>query len=321
MMDHDQLMKALIREFFADFLRLFFASWAARFNLEQIEWLDQELFPNPPDGSRHVVDLVAKLRTKEPVGDPDSADADEWLALVHIEIESPDRTTLLKPRLPAYYIHLRDRNQLPVLPIVLYLKVGLDGIGMDTVEESFWELNVLTFRYLYVGLPGLDAVQYLEGDNWLGVALAALMKIEKERMRDLGDEALRRIGMAPLTEYQRFLLGACVDKYLPLDEAGRAQFEQSIATADEGVRTMTKGFIERAYDQGAEEGAQKGRQEGRNAGLQEGQMNLIRAQLERKFGALPERFVERLKQLSPDKLVSVGINVMTAKTLDELGIE
>ena len=84
---------------------------------------------------------------------------------------------------------------------------------------------------------------------------------------------------------------------------------------------MTKGFIERAYDQGAEEGAQKGRQEGRNVGLQEGQMNLIRAQLERKFGALPERFVERLRQLSPDKLVNVGINVMTATTLDELGVE
>jgi hypothetical protein len=317
MMDHDQLMKTLIREFFADFLRLFFADWAARFNLDQIEWLDQELYPNPPEGSRHIVDLVAKLHTKEPVGNQDSADANAWLALVHIEIESPDRTTLLKPRLPAYYIHLRDRNQLPVLPIVLYMKVGLDGIGVDTVEESFWEFNVLRFRYLYVGLPGLDAVQYVEGDNWLGVALAALMKIDKQRMRDLGNEAVRRLGMAPLTEYQRFLLTACVDKYLPLDEAGRAQFEQSIATGDEGVRTMTKGFIERAYDRGAEEGAQKGR----NAGLQEGQAKLLRAMLEQKFGTLPERFVDRLNQLPADRLVSVGIKVMTATTLDELGVE
>jgi hypothetical protein len=67
MNQHDQLMKMLIREFFADFLRLFFAAWAARFDLEHVEWLYQEIFPNPPEGSRHVVDLVAKLHTKEPL--------------------------------------------------------------------------------------------------------------------------------------------------------------------------------------------------------------------------------------------------------------
>ena len=40
--DHDQLFKELIREFFADFMRLFFADWAARMNLSQVTWLEQE---------------------------------------------------------------------------------------------------------------------------------------------------------------------------------------------------------------------------------------------------------------------------------------
>ena len=173
--DHDQRFKAIIREFFADFLNLFFADWAKRLDLTTIEWLEQELLPDPPGGERHVVDLVAKLRTLEPLGD-----GDEWLALVHIEIESPDKTTLLKPRLPRYYAHLRDRHGLPVVPIVIYLKVGLDGVGIDTVVERVWELDVSTFRYLYVGLPGLDAEPYLRGDNWLGVALSALMKLPKD---------------------------------------------------------------------------------------------------------------------------------------------
>jgi hypothetical protein len=52
-MDHDQRFKTLIQEFFADFLRLFFADWAARFDLSKIEWLDKELLPDPPEGSRH----------------------------------------------------------------------------------------------------------------------------------------------------------------------------------------------------------------------------------------------------------------------------
>ena len=86
-MDHDQRLKALIREFFAMFLRLFFSEWADRFDLDDIEWLDKELLPNPPEGSRHQLDLVAKLKTREPM------ESKQWLALVHIEIESPDRTT------------------------------------------------------------------------------------------------------------------------------------------------------------------------------------------------------------------------------------
>jgi len=86
---------------------LFFADWAARFDLGTIEWLDKEILPNPPEGSRHVLDLIARLRAKEPVAGSHSEDSELWLALIHIEIESPDRTVRLKPRLPHYYIHLR----------------------------------------------------------------------------------------------------------------------------------------------------------------------------------------------------------------------
>ncbi|NUQ61342.1 MAG: hypothetical protein HUU20_02570 [Pirellulales bacterium] len=39
-MDNDQRFKTLIRQFFVDFLLLFFADWAARLDLSRIEWLD-----------------------------------------------------------------------------------------------------------------------------------------------------------------------------------------------------------------------------------------------------------------------------------------
>jgi hypothetical protein len=166
-MDHDQRFKALIREFFVAFLELFFAVWARRLDLAAVEWLDKEIFPDPPEGSRHVLDLVARL----PLVPPSSGEQTPVpaLLLVHIEIESPDRTTELKPRLPYYFHYLRDKYQLPVLPIVLYLKVAMEGIGTDTVVEKVLDLEVNRFTYLYVGLPGLDGIQYVQGDNWLGV--------------------------------------------------------------------------------------------------------------------------------------------------------
>jgi hypothetical protein len=169
--DHDQRFKELIREFFPDFLRLFFGEWAARFDLTEVEWVEKELLPDPPDGERHVLDLVAKVRAVVSEDGTPIPPADGWAVLVHIEIESPDRTTTLKPRLPGYYHHLRTRYGLKVLPLVLYLKVGLDGIGEDTVEDRLFTLTTNTFRYLYVGLPALNAEEYVSGENWLGVAL------------------------------------------------------------------------------------------------------------------------------------------------------
>lgn len=257
-MDHDQRFKTLIREFFADFLRLFFADWAARLDLDRVEWLDKELLPNPPEGSRHQLDLVARVRTREKVSDQHADDPEQWLALIHIEIESPEGTTSLKSRLPRYYIHLRDCYSLPVLPIVIYLKVGLDGIGVDHVEERFWELRALAFDYLYVGLPGLNAIEYIQSDNWLGVALTALMRISPDQTAWMGAEALRRLVEAPLTEQQRFLLGDCVQAYLQMDEQQRQEYDRLLAEKSYSkVLTMNKTVFESGLEKGMEKGMQK----------------------------------------------------------------
>jgi hypothetical protein len=65
--DHDQRFKTHLQEFFGDFLRLFFAAWAERFDCDLMEWLDKEVFPDPPEGSRQILDLVAKLPTRQSV--------------------------------------------------------------------------------------------------------------------------------------------------------------------------------------------------------------------------------------------------------------
>src|SRR3954452_9605902 len=117
MHDPDQRFKALIQEFFEDFLLLFFADWAARLDCSKVEWLDKEVFPDPPEGTRRVLDLVAKLPTRQGIANSGPEELEQWLALVHIEIESPDKATPLRPRRFRYYVHLRDKYGMPVLPI------------------------------------------------------------------------------------------------------------------------------------------------------------------------------------------------------------
>src|SRR5437016_14186823 len=87
MADHDQRFKTLLREFFADFFYLFFAAWADRFDFSQIEWLDKEVFPEPPQGKRRFLDLVAKIATRQVVPGQRPGQQDSWIALIHVEIE------------------------------------------------------------------------------------------------------------------------------------------------------------------------------------------------------------------------------------------
>ena len=289
MADHDQRFKALIREFFAEFIQLFFADWAARFDFDSVEWLDTELHADPPEGGRHLLDLVAKLKTTL----PPTPEAEEWIALVHIEIESPDRTTALKPHLPGYYLHLRERYGLPVLPIVLYLKVGMEGIGIDTVVERIVDFEPLTFRYLYVGLPGLNAEPFLRGENPLGIALSALMKIPREKILEWGVEALRRIDGLSLTEQKRYLLGDCVEAYIDVDDSTLAAFHNRLERNATGrLKPMNKTRVELAE----ERGEQKGRQEGRQEGLILATRAVLRELLEAKYGSIPEELENEISE-------------------------
>jgi hypothetical protein len=308
MSDHDQRFKNLLREFFAAFFELFFPQWAARFDFSRVEWLEQEVFSDPPQGKRRSVDLVAKLPTRQAVPGPPPDQEEKWVALIHVEIEHRDTVAPLRPRVFSYYVGLRQRHDLPVLPVALYLRVGLEGIGIDVYEEHFWELRPVRFEYLYVGLPALDGLQYVQGNNWLGVALAALMRIPEERKVWLRAEALRRIMGSPHNDYQRFLLGECVQAYLPLDAERQREFERLLATEPyQGVQAMATTWYEQGLEQGLEQGQRQLRE-------------LLRTLLEQRFGPLSTRAQERLASWPGDRLVELGRSLLTAQSLQELGL-
>ena len=115
--DHDQRFKTLLRECLPEFFDLFFPDWAARFDFTGTEFLEQEAFLDPPQGEKRSLDVVAKVPTREAVPDPAGREADHWLVVIHIEVESADRTTEIRPRMWQYYEFLRRQHRLPVLPV------------------------------------------------------------------------------------------------------------------------------------------------------------------------------------------------------------
>lgn len=318
---HDPRFKRLLQEFFAEFFWLFFPDWAERFDFDTVEWLDKELVTEALEGESRYVDVVAKLATRQPVPGPDGRSADNWLALIHVEIEAADRVASLRQRMFDYYEPLRRRHGLPVLPIGLYLRVGLEGIGWDSYQEFFWEHELVRFRYPYVGLPALDAEQYVLQDNWLGVALAALMRVGKERKIELASQALRRLVHCPENSYRKTLLCECVTAYLPTDEEQWRQFEDMVRNhPDEGVRAMELGLLDQVEQRGLLRGIEKGKLVGKLEGKLEGQRDLLRDQLEIRFGRLSPAVLERLNAWPDDRLTELGRALLSAASLEEMGL-
>jgi len=296
MADHDQRLKNLLCEFFADFFQLFFPQWAARFDFSTVEWLNKEVFPDPPQGQRRELDIVAKLRTRTAVPEP----FESWIAVIHVEVESGDSVASLRPRMLDYYHFLRRKHQLPVLPIGFYMRVGLEGIGVDVYEEHFWELPVLHFEYLYVGLPALPADEYVAVDSRLGVALAALMRVQADRKAWLRAEALRRVQDFPDNEWRRWLLREFIEAYSPLDEFQQHEYESLLATEPyEGVRQM----VATSYEKG----------------IEQGQRRALQMLLEDRFGALTPNVRERLQAIPSDRVMELIRTVGKAQSLQELG--
>jgi hypothetical protein len=297
--DHDQRLKVLLKEFFEQFFHCFFPAWAARFDFGDLTWLDKEVFLAPPQGEKRQLDLVARLRLRPDAPPPGLTDL---VVLVHVEVESRESVQAFRPRMFEYYVQLRRDSQLPVLPIGLFLRVGLDGIGWDAYEESFWEHRLLRFEYAYVGLPALDAQPYATGEHLLGVALSALMRVPPERRAELHAEALKRIARSGENDWRRFLLAECVEAYADLDEAQRQRLEELLTTEQyqEGKPLMITSY-------------ERGRLEERR------QMALW--QLEAKFGPLAPAVQQRVEALSADQLRQVLIDLVKGRSLKELHLE
>lgn len=200
--------------------------------------------------------------------------ADE-LILVHIEIQR-EREARFPQRMWQYYNLLRQRENLPVLPIALVLYPGRAGIAQEAYEEVTLGRTIVTFRYLQVSLPQLEATDYVQAESVLGAGLASTMHVPPERVAQIALHlaGLRRVHQARLAgeidDAHAFLLVNLIATYLPL--SARERDELRVQWQQEGDPTM-----EATELTWADQVYREGREEGRVQGLREAIDRLIRA--------------------------------------------
>ena len=316
--DHDQRFKTLLREFLPEFIGCFFPQWFDRFDFAHTEWLEQDAFLDPPDGEHKIFDLVAQVRTVEPV-EPGKS---ECLVLIHIEIESTDSAANLRRRMLQYYAYLRRSRAMPVFPIGLFLHVNGNGIGRDTYEEKLWGCTLIRFDYFTIGLPALDGLAYAHGTNLLGVALSSLMQLPKADRARFLSEGLDRIVNTGENDRRKFLLAECLDNYTIMSEPERETFEK----LQEEKQPMEKEFVSSFERRGIKKGKALGVALGEATGIAlgeargeaSGMRKVVVRLLNKKFGELTVDQKATIETLSVEQLEEISLEIFDAKSLSEL---
>ena len=313
-MGHDQRFKEFLQLFLRDFLKLFYPEVEERLDFETLELIDKELFTDFPEGSPREADVVAKLRNRE--GNPE-------IVLIHVEIQSrPERD--FEVRMFGYYAMLWLRYQLPIFPIVVYLRGGKKGLTTEEYRTALFAREILRFRYMAIEMAPLDAEVYREGGGPVGAALSALMAQPKA-----SDPVERRFSMmkqvaeSELAALPKFLLVHIIAVYFELTAEEMQRYRRLVSRKEyRKVQAVELTWADKLIEQGRQEGAERGREEGRRVGLIEKKRESLLRLLTAKFGPLPEATSSRVEALeSLNELDSYFDRALKANSLEELRLE
>ena len=168
-----------------------------------------------------------------------AGDTPPQTVLIHIEVESDDTVQPFRWRMYEYYHHLTHILNLNVLPVAVYLRVGLQGRGRDVYQLEVLDRIPLHFEYDYIGLPALPGADYLARGNLLGQALSALMNWPRQQRAQAAVEALERIIGSAEAPRRKMLLCDTVNAYAPLDDEQRVELAGLLAEPKRKEVAMT----------------------------------------------------------------------------------
>jgi flagellar biosynthesis/type III secretory pathway protein FliH len=131
--------------------------------------------------------------------------------------------------------------------------------------------------------------------------------------------AMMRLATAPLSETMKYLLSECYVNYLDLNAEQLAQYNELMKSPEcEIIRMQSKTLRQYILDEGREEGVKQGLEQGRDKGRYEATLEIVRQQIEAKFGYLPPEVSLRLGEMTQPELVNVSLKLLSATTIADL---
>lgn len=203
---------------------------------------------------------------------------------------------------------------MPIYPIVIFSYDRPQKEAVSYYKVEFPDLEVLKFQYRVIQLNRLNWRDFLEQKNPVASALMAKMKIAPEDRPRVKVECLRLLATLRLDPARMQLISGFVDSYLKLNEAETRQFVEQIAKIKPEEKEEVMQIVTSWMEEGIEIGLDRGRQEGRG----EGKLELLLAQLTRRFGELESDVKARIFKLTLTQLDMLGLEMLDFASVADL---
>ena len=251
------------------------------------------------------------------------SEPDPWMALrmlVYVGLLAQDlvkRGDLADDKLP------------PILPLVLY-----NGLPQWNAARNVDDLFAPSPRGMEMFRPKLlyhlidEARLKMHPTQSVRTSVEALFRLEHGRSPEELRHLIRSLGamlqdpaLAGLRRSFTIWIKSLLRRKIPVTRVEDINSIIDLMEADTMLAENIEGWFEEKRLQGMQQGMQQGKLEGKQEGKQEGEGILLRRQLTRRFGILPDAIETRLKQASIDQLEIWGDRVLDAKSLDEVFLE
>lgn len=292
MIDHNQLFKTLLKEFFLEFVEVFLPAVSLYLDPRKVSFLDKELFGADAPGGKRNAELAVKVKFKNQPA----------FFLIHIEPQSTRRRRgAFAERMFDYFALLRRASRLPVYPVALLPYDKPRNLEPNTFRIAFPDQTVLEFRFAVIQLNRLNWRDSLRRDNPAAAALMAQMGFAPAERVEVKKECLRMIARLRYDpEKTRFLAGF-VDPYLRLNAEEEQQFVAARKKLPRAEREVTM-EITTSWE---EAGLRRGLQEGLQEGLQR-EHEFVRRLLPRRLGALSKPVQTVFERLPIEQVEQLG---------------
>ena len=313
-LDYDQLLKEGLTAYFPNLMRVFFPALAQHLDLSQYAPLDKETLSPTASGKdkaqRRFPDLALSVKTQE---------QKQEVVLVHLEPQTYHRRNMAF-RMFEYYTGLRLKYRCPVIPIVVYLRKGVDA-SMGEYQEGFHEEEYLRLRYHILSLPDLPAEPYLASGDPFAASLSGWMRWNsKDRVSD--KLACARVVMGSGLGYEgKRLLLHLLDAGLELSDVETSTFLERFVSEYSEEEGSAMQYIPSWERLALKRGREEGREEGVTSGRLTGGRAILLRLLQQKFGLLPLPVLERIqRETDLAQLETWSLKLLDATSLEEIGL-
>jgi hypothetical protein len=300
---HDHLFKALLGEFFPEFIDLFFPQVATYLDRQSIEFLPLEIFADVTEGDAFETDLVVKVKFRGSFGVAQSANRASCF-IIHVEHQGEFRQGFDR-RMFNYFALLHRDYGLPVYPIVIFSHRSPRTVRDRTYTVEFPDWEVLRFNYRVIRLNHLNWQDYVEHRNPVASAFMAKMKIKRRERPEVKLACLQSLVRLRLNPAQLAILSGFIDTYLRLEPSEeqilRTELDKIEESERESVMEIVTSWMERGIEQGLERGIEQGLERGRAR-----EVALVIKILRGKLGSLSSDLEAGVSALSFEQLDALG---------------